>query len=156
VSRVRQIAATDDLIAADTLEHPDRATVLELTAPGASAHSAEQWARTAFEAAPWLLRLLLPLSWRLGLGLRLGPRSSPQHILGWRVVRTRPDAIILELDSRLITAHNVVVVADSRVRWAAFVRYERRGVRALWALAVPIHRLTLSYVLSRAATRLTT
>lgn len=154
--KVRQIDATDDLTAVDTLAYPDRATVLELTAPRACAHSAEQWARAAFEAAPWLLRLLLPLSWRLGLGLRLGPRSAPDHILGWRIVQKHPDAIILELDSRLITAHNVVVVDDSRVRWAAFVRYECRGVRALWALAVPIHRLTLSYVLSRAATRLTT
>ncbi len=150
------VAATDDLRAVDTLANPDRATVLELASPGASAHSAEQWARTTFEGAPWLLRRLLPLSWRLGLGLRLGPRSSRDHILGWRIVRTQPDSIVLELDSRLISAHNVVVVDDSRVRWAAFVRYERRGVRLLWALAVPIHRLTLSYVLGRAATRLTT
>jgi hypothetical protein len=153
---VRLIAAADDLRAIDTLAHPDRATVLELTAPGASAYSAEQWARATFEAAPRLVRVLLPLSWRFGLGLRLGPRPAPDHILGWRIVRTHSDAIILESGSRLMTAHNVVVVGDSGVRWAAFVRYERRGVRALWALAVPIHRLTLSYVLAHAATRLAT
>lgn len=67
----------------------------------------------------------LVLGWRFGLGLRLGPQRSPSHVLGWKIVRSTPHAIILEVQSLLLTAHNVVQVQDAGVLLTTFVRYER-------------------------------
>ena len=55
----------------------------------------EQWARALFEQCPAPWRALLWLGWRFGLGLRLGPRHSPDYVQGWSIVDSGAEQVTL-------------------------------------------------------------
>jgi hypothetical protein len=110
-------------------------------------------ARATWEGAPRAVRWFLLTGWLAGLGLRLGPRPSPDHVLGWAIESATPAEIVLEARSWLIEGRNRVRVEGTRVRCTTDVRYERRLGRAVWALAVPIHLRMIRYLLERAAGR---
>lgn len=148
--RVRRIEVTDDIKAVDTLAQPDYGSAFELSVPGATVRSPEQWARAIFEGAPRAIRWFLQVGWVLALGVRLGPRSSPEYVLGCRITHTDPGVIILELQSRLLAAHDLILVQDSRVQFATFVRYKKPLARALWSVAGLIHHRMVPYLLKHA------
>jgi Protein of unknown function (DUF2867) len=90
--------------------------------------------------------------WTVGLGLRLGPRPSPDHVLGWRIVTAAPDLVTLSVQSALLgTAHIVLQVESSQVILASFVRYEKRRGRRIWSAVQPVHHRIVPYLLERAA-----
>ncbi|HEX3781418.1 MAG TPA: hypothetical protein VHX38_17295 [Pseudonocardiaceae bacterium] len=149
---VRRIGVTENVRALDTLADVDYCAVFELT-PAASGRTALQWARATFEGGPSPLCWLVYTGWRFGLGLRLGPRVDPDHVLGCRIVLAEPDLVILEQRSRLMIAHNVVIRDEATLRWATFVRYDRPVGRPLWSVAAPVHRRLLPFLLARAAAR---
>ena len=91
--------------------------------------------------------------WRFVLGLRSGPRSSPDYVSGCRVREARPGVVILEARSRLLTPDKVIEVASDRVRMSSFVRYERRLGRGIWTLVAPVHHRTEPFLLGDAASR---
>lgn len=128
----------------------DYSSAFLLPAAGRSG-TPEEWARAVFEGVPVPLRWLLPLGWRLVLGLRLGPRNSPRHVLGWAVTDADAGSITLESQSWLVVAENIVVVDDAGVRWVTVVRFRRRIAAAVWAVAARIHHLTVPWLLGRAA-----
>lgn len=135
----------------DPLVRSDYASAFEVSRQAADGRSAEQWARAAFEGAPAALRMFVVVGWKYGLGFRVGPRSSPAHVLGWKIATKTPDAIALELQSPLVGAHKIVRVDGARVVMTTFVRYERLPARALWSAVAPIHHRTEPYLLSHAA-----
>lgn len=135
-----------------TLARPDYEFSVEEPVRGA-ARSAEQWARAVFEDAPLVLRWIIRVAWQAFLGARLGPRSSPEHVLGMPILRDEPGLLVLDLPSALIGAHNVVDVGESRVRWVTLVRYERPLARVIWPVAAVIHQRVLPYLLRRASRR---
>jgi hypothetical protein len=147
----RRVEVADETSAAATLAKPDRISAFEITRPAGDARSAEQWARAAWENGPRALSSFILAGWIIGLGFRLGPRPSPDHVQGWTIVTSTPDTIVLEAKSRFMISHNVVQVEGSRVLWTTFVRYEKRSARLLWSLAAPVHHRTLPYLLGRAA-----
>jgi hypothetical protein len=149
--RARRIEVTDELRAASTLAEPDYTAAWEVPLSGGHTRSAEQWARATLEDAPRALRAFVVAGWVTVLGLRLGPRPSPDHVLGWRYVTSAADHITLEEPFRFGTAHNVVRVEGSRVLFATFVRYDKRGGRPLWAIVAPLHHRIIPYLLGRAA-----
>jgi hypothetical protein len=149
--RARRVEATDEIRAIDTLDRPDYLAAWEAEVPMGAALSAEQWARAVFEDAPRELQAFIVAGWTAGLGLRLGPRPSVEHVLGWKITVNQPDLIILEVRFRFGTAHNVVRVENSRVQIASYVRNEKWGGRAAWALVAPLHQQILPYLLGRAA-----
>lgn len=110
----------------------------------------EQWARATFEGAPASLRVLLVTAWKYGLGLRLGARASPDHVLGWLISSSGPDSITLEARSRLMVAQNIVAVNDATVVLVTLVQFNRRAGRALWAVATPVHIKVIPSLLQRA------
>ncbi len=128
----------------------DRAITYELAAGDARSMSAEQWARATWEGAPTIVRWFLMLGWRFMLGLRLAPKRSPTHVLGWRIIDDRPDTVTLQARSALIASHNVVIVQESTVLWTTVVRYEQSIARPIWRLAELVHRIVLPYTLTRA------
>jgi Protein of unknown function (DUF2867) len=156
VTRARRVAPDGDLLAVDTLADPDyvdafRVDALEVPG-GADPRSAEQWVRAAFEGAPAPVRAVLLVGWRYGLGFRLGPRPSPDHVFGWRIVEATPEVIVLGVESRVLgPAHLVCRVAPAGVVLATFVRFERRGARAVWSVVGLVHRQAQPYLLGRAA-----
>ncbi|MFE0019779.1 hypothetical protein [Amycolatopsis sp. NPDC059021] len=127
------------------------AGAFELSHPVTGDRSPEQWARAVWEQAPALVRRLLLGGWRIGLGLRLGPRDTPAQVLGWTLTSATGQVAVLDARSRLLTARNVVELRGARVRWTTFVRFDTRPARVLWSLAVPVHHVMMSYLLRRAA-----
>ena len=149
--RVRRVEVTEEFRAVDTLAEPNYAAAWEADIAAGSALSAEQWGGATFEDAPRALRAFIVAGWTAGLGLRLGPRPSPDHVLGWRITVNAPEMIILEVQFRFGTAHNVLCVASSRVLVGTFVRFEKRGGRTVWSLVAPLHQWIVPYILGRAA-----
>jgi hypothetical protein len=139
--------------AGETLANPDYLDAFALDTDG-DTRSAEQWARASFEAAPLAMRWFLLISWRLVLGLRLGPRDSREHVLGWRIVRVSPEAIVLDAESIVLgPAQLVFQVQRSRVLLGTFIRFERPGAALIWSLIGLIHRQTLPSLLTHTASR---
>jgi hypothetical protein len=148
----RRIDVSEQTRAVDTLAEPHYAAAWEVTIADGDARSAEQWARATFEDGPQALRAFIVAGWTGGLGFRLGPRPSPDHVLGWRIVTAAPDLIILSVQSALLgAAHIVLQVESSRVVLASFVRYEKRMARPIWSAVQPVHHRIVPYLLGRAA-----
>lgn len=135
------------------MRQPDFACAYEVSLPRGDARSSEQWARVVWEEAPAPLRLVMLTGWKLVLRLRLGPRHSPDHILGWRITARDPARTVVWLDSWCLGASNVFRTADGRLAWSTFVSYERSAARVIWPLAAPLHRLIVRIALRRAARR---
>jgi hypothetical protein len=106
----------------------------------ADGRSPEQWARAAWEGSPAPLRWIMLAGWRFGLGLRLGPHPSPDHVLGWPVVQRHPDAVVCAADSPILSAYNTFRRDDGHVVWSTFVYYRRPIAGLIWPLAAIAHR----------------
>jgi hypothetical protein len=131
----------------------DFACAYAVTVAPDDGRSAEEWARTAWEGAPSAQRWFILAGWRLVLGLQLGPRPSPDHILGWRMVDTRPEEVVCHARSWFLGADNIFHRADDRLVWSTFVTYERLVARALWPPVSIVHRLVVRRALRRSASR---
>jgi hypothetical protein len=122
----------------------------EYPAKSADSGTPERWARGVFEDAPVWLRWILIFGWKIGLGLKMGPSSSPRHVLGWHIRQSDAQAVTLEAGSAMMDTQNVVLVNDSGVTWVTFVRFNNRLGRVLWLLAAPIHQWLIPRSLNRA------
>lgn len=147
--RAHRVAATLETQATDN--PPDYKDAFEVSISKMDTRTPEQWSRAVFESATRPARWFLLLGWRWVLGLRLGPRPSSDHVLGWRIVSTEPDVIRLELHSTLMTAQLILRVASSAAVLTTHVYYTRRLARPLWASVGLIHRQMVPYLLGRAA-----
>jgi hypothetical protein len=119
-------------------------------APG-DERSAEQWAREAWEGAPAPLRWFMLAGWRLVLGLRLGPRSSRDHILGWGITAQSPDETVCQLSSPFLSASNIFRRVGGRLVWSTYVTYDRPIARVIWPPVSLLHRPLVRIALRRAA-----
>ena len=119
-------------------------------APGDD-RSAEQWARAAWEGAPAPLRWFMVVGWRFVLRLRLGPPSTPDHILGWRIAERRQDETVCELASTFFHASNTFRRVDGRLVWSTAVTYDRPIARLIWPPVSLLHRPLVRAALRRAA-----
>lgn len=124
----------------------DFACAYEVAVAPADGRSAEEWARAAWEGASAPLRWVIVAGWRLVLGLRLGPRGSPDHILGWRIVERPVDEVVCQA-SGVLTAINAFRRVDGRFVWSTFARYEGRSGRLIWPPVSVLHRLLVRVAL---------
>lgn len=113
--------------------------------------SSEEWARAAWEDAPAPLRWFMVAGWRFVLGLRLGPQSSPDHILGWQIFERDPNTTACQLHSGFLAAVNIFHRAEGRFTWSTFVTYDRPIARVVWPPVSVIHRLLVRLALRRVA-----
>lgn len=151
-AHARRIDVSERARALDPLTEPHYAASWEVAIADGDTRSAEQWARDIFEGAPPALRRFIVTGWIAGLRLTLGPRASPDHVLGWRIVTTTPELIILSVQSALIgTAHFVLHLEGSRVLLTNFVRYEKPAARPIWATVQPLHHRIVPYLFGHAA-----
>ncbi|GLY68992.1 DUF2867 domain-containing protein [Amycolatopsis taiwanensis] len=153
MSRVRRIDLPDNLNTSLTsVDYHDTFTVQ--VDDGASG-SAERWMREVFEAAPAPVRMFLRIGWSM-FGARLGPwATTPTHLAGWRIEENLPDRIRLVVDWTVGLRANLVLRTEtsteaSAITLATFVQHHRRASRILWPALVPVHHLTLRYLLARA------
>jgi hypothetical protein len=134
------------------LANPDYVDLFTAPTNERSAKSAEHWARAVLEGGPRHLGLAVFVAQRLLLGLRLGPRRSPDYIHRWRIADRGEGWVRIEAASWMMTAALVFKVDDTRVSLAAFVRYDRRVAALVWQAGHIVHR-TLVLALMRRAVR---
>jgi hypothetical protein len=113
--------------------------------------SPEWLARTAVEESP-ATRRAGPLVWR-ALGLRLGPRPSPDHIAGWRIAARGDDWIRIETGSWFASVELVVRVHGSELHEAMFIRYDHPAARLIWPPVSVFHRRAMPSILRYAVKR---
>jgi hypothetical protein len=147
--RVHRVAAV--LQTQSTDNSPGYRDMFEVPIPSTDTRTAEQWLRAVFEDAPRPVRWFLLLGWWGVLGLQLGPRPSPDHILGWRIASREPDEVRIELHSALMNAQLALHLSSSMAVWSTNVYYTRPLARPLWAAVGVIHRQIVPYLLGRAA-----
>lgn len=84
--------------------------------------------------------------------LRLGP-SSPDHILGWRIASSTPDAVQAVAEGPLGSGVLVGRKTADTVVLTTYITYRRPASRVVWAIVMPVHRRVAPYLLARAARR---
>jgi hypothetical protein len=146
----RAIVAPEPLVVGSA--RYDYADAFEIQLPAADTRSPEQLFRAALDQASSALRWAVPILLRHVLLLRLGPVSSPDHVLGWQILVSEPDVIHLEAVGSLIRADIIGRrVGPTDVVFTTFVFYARRApARVIWAIVAPVHRKTVGYLLERA------
>lgn len=58
---------------------------------------------------------------------------------------------MLAAESPLLAAQNVVDLTPEHITWTTVTTYRNVVGRVVWAFALPIHRLTIPYLLRRAS-----
>jgi hypothetical protein len=129
------------------LASPDYVDLCTVTTTEATDKSPEEWARAALEETP--TGRSAPSLWRL-LGLRLGPRHSPDYVQGWKIADRGDNSIRLETASWFMTAHAVVHVEKGHVSVALFLRYDRPLAALVWPPVSIMHRRAVPAMLRQA------
>ncbi len=137
--RIRDLATFD----------PDYADCCTVTTGDGWDRSPEQSARAVLEATP--LGRRARVLWQ-GLGLRLGPTGSPDHVQGWRIADRGDTWIRLDTDSWCLTAEAVFQLEGGRLSLALFLRYDRPIASRIWAPVSVIHRQAVPQLLDQAVT----
>jgi hypothetical protein len=124
-----------DSFLADDVGHADR--------------TPEQWARALVGGAPERTRRSLRTAWR-ALGLRLGPADDERLVLGWPVLRSTDDHVLLGTRSWLgFSAELLVRLERPELLFATFIQLDNPLARGVWALITPGHQRTVRYVLAK-------
>ncbi len=87
------------------------------------------------------------------LRFRLGPPSSPDHIIGWTDVRSDRDELALAADGPLMRGQLTLRREDgSRAVLTTRVRYHKRfAASAVWFVVGPVHRIVAPRLIQRSA-----
>jgi hypothetical protein len=96
-----------------------------------------------------------PVLWihRHILRFHLSPRSAPDHLIGWRIEHSDPDALVLTTSGPLMRGELTLRREDGRrASLTTRVHYRSKGAaRAVWAVIGPLHRAVAPQLLRRAA-----
>ena len=117
-------------------------------------HTAEEWARAAFEEVPYRSVAAQLAVWRGVLQLRLGPRRDPDRVAGWAVVDRAPARLVLGASSWHLDARLVFESTPATARVTTLVRYRNPAGRAVWATVGEVHRRAVPDILGAARGRL--
>jgi hypothetical protein len=140
--QVRRVEVTDPIAAARRYDYAD---AFEVCLPEPDPYSPETWVRAGLEATPrWV-------DWIVGLlGFSEAPASAADHVSGFRIVESGPEAIHLETSLPLI--HVVLVgrkVEPTRRMLTSVLRYERPVLaRLIWAIVGIGHRRAARQVIT--------
>jgi hypothetical protein len=89
--------------------------------------------------------------WRWVLGLRLGPRHSPDYVLGWRIIDNDTNWTSCHASSRLLAADNAFERNADSLTWSTYVSYNSALARLIWPPTSVVHRALVRLALHRAA-----
>jgi hypothetical protein len=87
------------------------------------------------------------------LGFRLGPASSPDHIIGWSIMRSDADEVLLAADGPLMHGELDLRRQDGRravLTTRVHFRHQLAG-RAVWFMVGPLHRAIAPQLMKRIA-----
>jgi hypothetical protein len=141
------VAAGEALVGSGRYDYAD---AFEIRLGEPDARSAEEFVRCALEQAPWPVRWTVSIVHRYVLRLRLGPRSSPDHVLGWKIVTSTPDVTQLEAVSPLL-GRGVIVARRPDPTCAVVTTYlffgRPKAASVVWRFVVPLHRWVARYLM---------
>jgi hypothetical protein len=96
-----------------------------------------------------------PVLWihRHVLRFRLGPRSSPDHLIGWQITHSDPEELVLTTSGSLMRGELTLRREDGRrATLTTRVHYRsKRAARAVWTVVGPMHRVVAPQLMRRAA-----
>src|SRR6201999_1557860 len=77
------------------------------------------------------------------LRFQLGAASAPDHLIGWPIVRSDPDELVLTTSGPLMRGELTLRRRDGRrATLTTRVHYRRAlAARMVWALVGPLHRV---------------
>ncbi|OBI45746.1 DUF2867 domain-containing protein [Mycobacterium colombiense] len=133
----------------------DYVDVFEVPIPAGDARTAEQSFRDGLgDRAGAGGRLVLWVH-RNVLRLRLGPARSAGHLIGWSIVRSDPDELVLATRGPLMRGELTLRRQDGRrAVLTTRLHYRRRiAATAVWALIGPLHRVVAPRLMRRSARR---
>ncbi len=89
------------------------------------------------------------------LQFRLGPYSSPQHLIGWTIVRSDRDEIVLAADGPLMCGQLRLHREDGpRAVLTTRLRYHHKiAAGTVWFVVGPLHRILAPRLIQRSARR---
>ena len=131
-----------------SISKPDYVDLFTVRTAGATHGSAEQWARAILEEAP-LSRRNARVLWR-SMGLRLGPRGSPEHIQGWEIAARGDNWLLAETGSWYLTAQAVCAVEPDQVSISLSLHYDRPVAAFVWRLIEGQHQKAVPVMLRQA------
>lgn len=131
-----------------TLADPDYVDLFTITTPMATDKTAEEWSRAILEQAPLSRRNARAL-WRL-MGLRLGPRHTPDHVQGWKIAARGDDWMRVETASWYVSAQAVCLVEQGQVSISLSLRYDRPFAQLVWFLVSDPHQRAVPIMLHQA------
>jgi hypothetical protein len=112
--------------------------------------SAEEWARRFLERAPVPFRLGAPFAW-FGLGLRHRRPWDEAGVLGWPVLRNKPDLILLGAESRTGMPAQLLLRREVRsILFATFIQHRNGVMRGVWRPIAAPHQRVVARLLARA------
>jgi hypothetical protein len=130
----------------------DYADSFEVAIRESDARTAERVVRTGLEHAPAIVGWVVVFTHRHVLRFRLGPASSPKHIVGWQITTNEPDVLCLKAEGSLVDGMMVARRTEDNVaRLTTFLSYQRPLARFVWAIVGPVHRRVAPYLMERAA-----
>jgi hypothetical protein len=129
-----------ELAALDPVDYADCFTVAVSTT-----RTPEAWLRLVVEAMPALFVAVRAA--HRALGLQLAPADSPEHIIGWEVLRSGPDECVLGNAGRLGAARIVGLTPPGEVVLATLIEFNGITGRALWTATAPAHRAVARHCL---------
>src|SRR5207247_446134 len=100
------------------LANPDYLDLFTATTNEESVRTAEDWARAVLEEVPYHSRLAVFVAQRVLLGLRLGPRRSPDYIHRWKIAARGEDWVRIEAASWMMSAALVFKVDEGQLSLA--------------------------------------
>ena len=140
--QVRRVRVTDPVAAARRYDYAD---AFEVRLHGPDPYTPEAWVRAGLDATPGWVDRVVGL-----LGFSEAPESSADHVSGFRIVESGPEAV--HLDTSLPLMHVVLVgrrVGPTRRTLTTLVRYERPVLsRLVFAIVGIGHRWAVPRVLT--------
>lgn len=129
----------------------DYTDVFEVPIPQGDSRTAERALRDAVGRKPGAGGSLVVWVHRHVLRLRLGPYSSPDHIIGWPITRSDDDEIVLTSGGPLMRGRLTLRRRDGRTMLITGVHYNRIAARTVWAVVGPVHRAVAPGLVKRIA-----
>ncbi|WP_131630710.1 hypothetical protein [Mycolicibacterium llatzerense] len=154
VGHARQVNLDRDSLPGQ-VKRADYLDAFEVTVAESDTRTPEVLAREALERSGTLLREGIRFAHKEFLLFHLGPADSPDHILGWRIVDSTPDAVHLQADSPLMSGTLILRRTDASTgQLITALHYKRRRTAAaVWRAIGPIHRTAAPYLMNKVATR---
>jgi Protein of unknown function (DUF2867) len=133
----------------------DYADAFEVLIGDDDSRTAEQAFRDGLGAEPGAIGRLVLWTHRHVLRFRLGPFTSSDHVIGWKVVHSDPDQLVLTTDGSLMRGQLVLRrQADRHAVLTTQLFYRHHATaRIVWAVVGPVHRALAPRLIEHSARR---